>query len=215
MPMPPASASRGLAWIEWRVVRAALRPDRGAMMPARILSSVDLPAPFSPTTACASPDWRPRTKCRAAPARRRTTCARPGTRGRHAVIRRTGAARGRARRAAGEQAAGMRLRLPALGQSRSTPSSCRDRQGPVRRTRTSSYASPAPELPIEPAVRRVAMDGAALPQPEPEKPFGVDDQAVGMAGCVRDVDERSPVADRAVGFVRSRRRRCGRSPVSK
>ena len=54
MPMPCASASRGRASaIGWPSRHSS--PLSGRREPERILSSVDLPAPFSPTSACASP----------------------------------------------------------------------------------------------------------------------------------------------------------------
>src|SRR5688500_20236078 len=54
MPMPCSMASRGL---DGRSARPCQRiaPASGAINPARIFSSVDLPAPFSPTSACALP----------------------------------------------------------------------------------------------------------------------------------------------------------------
>src|SRR5262245_41654452 len=54
MPMPRSSAARGLD----RVSRSPcqwMSPPSGWTSPARIFSSVDLPAPFSPTSACAEP----------------------------------------------------------------------------------------------------------------------------------------------------------------
>src|SRR4051812_31632959 len=38
--------------------RTRSAPRSGRWTPPRIFTSVDLPAPFSPTSACASPPWR-------------------------------------------------------------------------------------------------------------------------------------------------------------
>src|SRR5580765_5429394 len=54
MPIPRDSASRGLAKCKG-TSSSRTSPRSGRTMPARILRSVDLPAPFSPTHACASP----------------------------------------------------------------------------------------------------------------------------------------------------------------
>src|SRR5688500_12007957 len=54
MPMPRSSASRGLPRCS-RSPRQCTSPPSGWTMPARIFSSVDLPAPFSPIRPWASP----------------------------------------------------------------------------------------------------------------------------------------------------------------
>jgi hypothetical protein len=41
-------------------------PESGVVAPEMILISVDLPAPFSPTSACTSPDRTSKSACRMA-----------------------------------------------------------------------------------------------------------------------------------------------------
>ena len=65
MPMPRSSASRGLP--RWsRSPRQCTAPVSGCRIPASTLSSVDLPAPFSPIRACASPSATPNVTPRSA-----------------------------------------------------------------------------------------------------------------------------------------------------
>src|SRR4051812_4462388 len=53
--IPWSSASRGER-SETRSPRTSTEPPSGARTPAKIFPSVDLPAPFSPTSACTDPD---------------------------------------------------------------------------------------------------------------------------------------------------------------
>src|SRR2546427_292590 len=58
-PMPSACASRGDASRTGRP-SSDTSPSSGCSAPVRILTSVDLPAPFSPSNACTSPRARPK-----------------------------------------------------------------------------------------------------------------------------------------------------------
>src|SRR5258708_32916836 len=52
--MPIALAARGDWWTTARP-SSTISPSSGCTAPVRILTNVDLPAPFSPTRACTSP----------------------------------------------------------------------------------------------------------------------------------------------------------------
>ena len=54
--MPPSTASRGVTAVSSRSPMRMVPPS-GACTPAMILIRVDLPAPFSPSSACTSPGW--------------------------------------------------------------------------------------------------------------------------------------------------------------
>src|SRR3954452_5639867 len=54
--MPSPTASLG-PWIVTSSPSKLIVPASGGWMPAIVLTSVDLPAPLSPTSATTSPDW--------------------------------------------------------------------------------------------------------------------------------------------------------------
>ena len=53
--MPSAAARAGVAMRRMRSPKSSISPESGRVIPLTILTSVDLPAPFSPISACADP----------------------------------------------------------------------------------------------------------------------------------------------------------------
>src|SRR6187549_1072202 len=169
-------------------------------MPARIFSSVDLPAPFSPTTACVSPDstrkLTPRSAC-TAPNDLRTSMKSSAAIGDSAPE----PAHRFAAPAGPHPKESARFRLLSPRELVQADPGRRDVQ--VReflaaeralRCLRRRHGNDAVKRPVG----SVAMHRAALPQTHPHVPVGIHDKAVRITDLLRELDERPTIADGAL-----------------
>src|SRR5438093_11902395 len=198
--MPRASASRALARVTgWPPMRSS--PRSGRRPPPRILRSVDLPAPFSPTTACDSPSPIAKLTSRNAatapndlPICRNSTAA---TLALETMRRPSGDAGPRDKQAAG----GRLFRALAIGELDRRRGDVEIAKVRAAKDARCGICRRHAHNRVARTVGRVAMDGAAAPERHPQIAVGVERHAVRRSLVAWNANQRPAIRDRAASDV--------------